>query len=112
MARVAVNVGLALSNQEVRPGVFKDVVIEKEYFGYVRRGARQANLVDRVNDELVADATIEIVADSIVSDNIYAIRYVEWAGAKWRVPNVEPQGVRLLLRLGGVYNGPTPNVSS
>jgi hypothetical protein len=112
MARFAGNVGLALSDQETRPGFFEDVIIEREYLGVVRRGARQANLVDRVNDELVADATIEIVADSFVSDNIFAIRYVEWAGTRWRVPNVEPQGVRLLLRLGGVYNGPTPPVSS
>jgi hypothetical protein len=113
MARFAGIVGIATGNSvEVRPGVFQDEIVEREYFGNVRRGARQANLEDRVNDEIVADATIEIVADSFVSDNIKAIRYVEWMGTRWRVPNVEPQGVRLLLRIGGVYNGATPSVSS
>lgn len=107
MARFAGNVGFAIST-EVRPGVFKDVITEKSYFGDVRRAARQANTGDQVNDDVTLENTIEIVAaDSFASDNIFAIRYVEWAGAKWKTTNVEIQGVRLLLRLGGVYNGPT-----
>ena len=91
--------------------MFEDVITEKSYFGDVIRTARQANSADKVNDELVIESSIEIVADSYASDNIFAIRYVQWSGAKWEVPNVEPRGVRLLLRLGGVYNGPTPVVS-
>lgn len=88
--------------------MFKDVITEKSYFGDVRRAARQANTGDQVNDDVTLENTIEIVAaDSFASDNIFAIRYVEWAGAKWKTTNVEIQGVRLLLRLGGVYNGPT-----
>jgi hypothetical protein len=109
MARFAGNVGFGVST-EIRPGVYEDVVTEKPYFGDVRRSARQANFGDKVNDDLVADNTIEIVADSYASDNIFAIRYVDWAGTKWKVPNVERQGVRLILRLGGVYNGRTPVV--
>lgn len=103
MARFAGKVGFGIST-EVRPGEFKDVITEREYFGDVRRAARQANTVDKLNDELVVENSIEIVADSYASDNIFAIRYVEWADTKWKVPNVEVQGVRLLLRLGGVYH--------
>lgn len=109
MARFAGNVGFGVST-EIRPGYFDDVITERQYFGDVRRAARQANTSDQLNDELVVENTVEIVADSYASDNIFAIRYVEWAGTKWKVPNVEVQGVRLLLRLGGVYNGPTPVV--
>jgi len=104
MARFAGNVGFGVST-EVRPGVFEDVITVRQYYGDVRRSARQANTVDKVNDDIVVENTIEIVADSYASDNIFAIRYVEWAGAKWKVPNAEQQGVRLLLRLGGVYHG-------
>lgn len=111
MARFAGNVGFGFST-EVRPGVYDDVVTEKLYLGDVRRSARQANTGEKLNDDLTVENTIEIVADSYASDNIFAIRYVEWAGTKWKVPSVEVQGVRLLLRLGGVYNGPTPELSS
>jgi hypothetical protein len=34
------------------------------------------------------------------------MRYVEWLGTLWVVTNVEVQSPRLLLTLGGVYNGP------
>lgn len=103
MARFAGLVGFGVST-EVSPGEFKDVITERQYFGDVRRAARQANTADRINDELVVENTIEIVADSYASDNIFAIRYVDWEGTKWKVPNVERQGVRLILRLGSVYH--------
>lgn len=106
MARFAGVVGFAVSTQ-VRPGVFKNVITEKEFLGDVTRQARQEVSADKVNDDLIADTTIEAIADWIASENIFAIRYVEWAGTKWKVNNVQPQGVRLLMRLGGVYNGPT-----
>ncbi len=106
MARFAGKVGFAVST-EVRPGVFKDVITEKEFMGDVTRTARQEVTSDKVNDDLVADTTIEAIADWVASEDIFAIRYVTWAGAKWKVSNVQPNGVRLLMRLGGVYNGPT-----
>ena len=108
--RFAGNVGFGVST-EVRQGVFKDVVTERSYFGDVTKNSRSANTEDKVNDEIGITNTVEIVADSYVSENIEAIVYVEWAGTKWKVPNVEIQGVRLILRLGGVYNGPTTATS-
>jgi hypothetical protein len=39
------------------------------------------------------------------------MRYVEWAGVRWTVQDVEVQRPRLLLRLGEVYNGKSPGPS-
>lgn len=59
-----------------------------------------------VNTELRTTNTIEIMADDdYVSENISAIRFVVWAGVPWAVAEVTVQRPRLLLRLGGVYNG-------
>jgi hypothetical protein len=110
MARFAGKVGFGVSTEE-RPGVFKDVITERSYFGYVTRASRQADTRDKVNDEIVVNNVVEIVADAFASENIFAIRYVEWAGTKWKVPSAEIQHPRLLLTLGGVYNGPTSSVS-
>lgn len=109
MARFAGKVGFAIST-EVRSGVFKNVITEKSYFGDVKRAARQTRTEDKVNDEIDVDNLIEIVADAFANENFSAIVYVEWAGTKWKVPSVEVQHPRLLMRLGGVYNGPTPAV--
>lgn len=59
-----------------------------------------------MNPDLRLTNTIEIMADDeYVSENIYAIRFVEWAGTPWIVSEVTVQRPRLLLRLGGVYHG-------
>jgi len=112
VARFADKIGFAFTSVETRPGVFKDVITEKPYFGDVRRAARQALTTDKINDDLVAENVIEIVADAYANDNMFAIRYVWWTGKRWKVLNVEQSGVRLILRLGGIYNGPTANISS
>jgi hypothetical protein len=45
------------------------------------------------------------VADAYANEHYFAIRYVEWAGVRWTVQDVEVQHPRLILRLGEVYNG-------
>lgn len=110
MARFADVVGFA-QTVETKPGNFDDVVTEVQYLGDVRRAARQSLTVDKINDDVTLENTVEIVADTFANENILAIRYVKWAGVRWKVSNVEIQAPRLLLRLGGVYNGPTPSVS-
>lgn len=110
MARFAGKVGFGIST-EVRQGVFKDVITERSYFGDVKRASRLATTADKVNDDITVSNRIEIVADAFASEHIFAIRYVEWAGARWKVSNAEIQHPRLLLELGGVYNGPTPVIS-
>lgn len=108
--RFAGKVGFGVST-EVRPGVFKDVITERSYFGDVKRASRQVETADKVNDDIRINNLVEIVADEFASEHMDAIRYVEWAGSKWKPTTVEPQPPRLLITLGGVYNGPTQIVS-
>lgn len=91
---------------EKAPGVYDDVITEHEYYGDVIRNTRQMNDGEKVNDDLSVSNSISIVADAYISENFFAIRYIEWAGTLWTVSIVEVQSPRLLLRLGGVYNGP------
>jgi hypothetical protein len=91
---------------EKKPGVWEDVIIEKPYFGDVLRNIRQLREGERVNGDLSVNNSISIVADAYANANFFAIRYVEWAGTLWTVSDVEVRSPRLLLTLGGVYNGP------
>ena len=90
------------------PGVFEDVVVERSYYGDVLRNTRQFRDGDTLNNDITVQNSISIVADAYASDHFFAIRYVEWAGTRWTVTDVEVQSPRLLLRLGEVYNGPVP----
>lgn len=93
---------------EVRPGVFKDHITEVSYYGDIVRNSRQLRDGSKVNDDLTVGNSISIVADPYAHEHIFAMRYVEWAGALWYVSNVVVQIPRLILELGGVYNGPVP----
>jgi hypothetical protein len=92
---------------EIRPGVYDDVITEVSYMGDVVRNSRRLQEGEKVNDDLSVGNSISIVADQYANEHFFAIRYVQWAGTLWKVSNVDVQTPRLLLRLGGVYNGPT-----
>jgi hypothetical protein len=88
-------------------GVWVDHIVEYSYFGDIIRDTRRLDQGDHLNKDLSVSNSISIVADEYANEHFFAIRYVEWAGTLWTVPTVEVQRPRLILRLGGVYNGPT-----
>ena len=98
-------------SMESAPGVWADVITERPYYGDVVRNARNLREGENLNADLSVQNSISIVADAYANEHFFAIRYVEWAGVLWTVTTVEVQSPRLLLRLGEVYNGPTPGVT-
>ncbi|MBO7449808.1 MAG: hypothetical protein J6U54_05510 [Clostridiales bacterium] len=90
---------------ETRPGVWEEVIIPRNYYGDVTRNMRRYQSADKLNDDLVVNNQISIVADPYALQNFHLIRYVEWMGTKWKVSNVDVQYPRLILEIGGVYNG-------
>lgn len=93
---------------EIRPGVSEEVITEYQYFGDVIRNARRLQDDNKVLDDVTVSNSISIVADQFAQEHIFALRYVKWNEVRWRVTDVEVVAPRLILRLGGVYNGPTP----
>lgn len=96
---------------ETNPGVYVDSIVEYSYYGDVIRNSRELREGENLNPDLSVQNSISIVADAYAFEHFFAIRYVEWAGVLWRVSSVEVQRPRLLLRLGEVYNGPTPAIA-
>lgn len=106
MARFFGKIGYGVT-VETAPGVWKDVITEKDYYGDVIRNSRGLRESDKVNNDLTVGNSISIVADAYANEHFFAIRYVKWAGVLWVVSDVDVQSPRLVLRLGGVYRGPT-----
>lgn len=92
---------------ETTPGVWTNVITERNYYGEVNRNSRRYQSADKINDDLVITNEISIIADPYVEHNFHSICYVEFMGHKWSVPNVtvDTDRPRLILTLGGVYNG-------
>lgn len=91
---------------ETSPGVYEDQITEVSYFGDVIRNSLSFREGESVNNDLSVSNSISIVADEYANGHFFAVRYVIWAGAYWTVPNIEVRAPRLILELGGVYNGP------
>lgn len=105
MAKFYGKIGYSITT-EVRPGVYKSRIIERSYYGDVLRDtSRWSASPDSTNDDLNISNQISIVSDQFAYQNSRSIKYVEFMGAKWKVTNLEIRHPRLILTIGGVYNG-------
>ncbi len=90
--------------KETAPGVWREAITERSYYGDVIRNTRRWEGSEHLNDDLNINNLISIVADAYANENFFAIRYITWMGSKWKVTNVEVQRPRLILTIGGLYN--------
>jgi hypothetical protein len=104
MAKFFGSVGY-VETKETAPGVWTEEITERKYRGDVTRNTKKWSGGENQNDDLDVSVTISVVADAYANEHFFAIRYVTWMGAKWKVTTVEPSRPRLILTLGGVYNG-------
>ena len=104
MAKFYGVVGYAKS-EEIRPGVWDEKITERNYYGDVLRNTRRSQSAEKTTDDINVDVQISIVSDPYAIGHFHYIRYVGFMGAKWEVSSVEPRYPRLILTLGGLYNG-------
>lgn len=93
---------------ETSPGVHEDTILEIDYYGDILRVSRSLEQREDLNQAVTVENRISILADAYAMRYFTAIRYVEWAGVRFTVTNVEVERPRLILSLGEVYNGPVP----
>lgn len=90
---------------ETAPGVYEERITERNYYGELVRNTRRLQTSDQVNDNINIANEISIIADPFATQNFHAMRYIEFMGAKWKITNVEVRYPRLILTIGGLYNG-------
>ena len=98
------NIGYAIS-KETAPGVWVEDIVEHKYSGDVYRNTRKLQSGNQVNDSIDISNEISILADPFANENFHSMRYVTYMGAKWKVSSVEVRYPRLILTVGGLYNG-------
>lgn len=105
-------VGFWLKDVEVKPGIYKSQIVERSYFGEVRKNNRRWQQSDQQNDVLKVNNTISILSDLFAQQNLSSIKYVVWNGAKLKVDSVTIDYPRIDLEIGGAYNGENAGISS
>lgn len=104
MAKFYGKIGYA-NTVETKPGVYDEQIVERSYYGDLIRNTRRLQSADQVNDDINISNEISIVADPYATNNFHTMRYAVFMGTKWKISNVEVSYPRLILTLGGVYNG-------
>ena len=105
MARFYGEIGYAVT-EETTPGVWEETISRRNYYGEVLQNARRWETGEGANDNLTLNNRISILADAYAYEHFFAMRFIAWGGALWKITNVEVQRPRLLLTIGGIYNGP------
>ena len=108
MAKWYGKVGYAIT-KEIEPGIWTSEVIERPYYGDTIKVVSKWVTSNNVNDNLDLSSQISMVSDPFAYQNFQSIKYVEFMGSFWEVSSVEPQHPRLILTIGGVYNGQRPD---
>lgn len=90
---------------ETVPGVWEDITKEHSMKGdIIRRGSTlQDN--NKVNGDIALNHRVSLVGDAFAFDNYYNIKCIEIDGHKWEVNSVEVQHPRIIVTVGGVWNG-------
>lgn len=104
MAKFYGKIGYAIT-KETTPGVWVEEIVERSYYGDVIRNIRRLQGSENLNDNINVSNEISIVADAFANQNFHSMRYVEYMGTKWKVSSIEVKYPRLILSIGGVYNG-------
>ena len=90
---------------ETKPGVWEEQITERKCYGDLIRNTRRLESSGNLNDNVTINNEISIVADPYAYENFHSMRYVKFMGTAWKITSVDVQYPRLILSVGGVYNG-------
>jgi len=104
MAKFYGSIGYATFT-ETTPGIYEEVITERKYYGELIRNSRKLQSSENMNDNINVANEVSIISDPFTNNNFHSMRYIEFMGAKWKITNVEVKPPRLILTIGGIYNG-------
>lgn len=99
------NIGFLSSNTEVTGGIATQPIISKRYFGEIITTSSRLQTQDKINPDVTINNSIAILLDGYLNNNLSNIVYVEFLNKKWSVSSIELRHPRVILSLGGLYNG-------
>lgn len=91
--------------EETKPGVWTERIVEREYYGDVLNNGFRVLSSENLTDDINVSNKISVMSEPFANAHYDKMRYIEFMGAKWKITNVEVSYPRLILTMGGVYNG-------
>ena len=104
MAKWFGKIGYA-TTEETEPGVWEETIIERQYFGDMISNRWKRQNSGEINDDINLSNVISVLSDPFAYQHCSDMVYVEIMDTKWKISDIEIQYPRLILTIGGVYNG-------
>ena len=104
MAKFYGEIGYA-ETSEVEPGIWAEQITYRPYYGEITRNLHNFKNGEGVNDNITMSSNLSIIADPYANKNFQYMRCIRFKGSKWKINNVEINYPRIILSIGGVYNG-------
>lgn len=99
-------IGYGLTTETV-PGVWTNGITERKVYGETMKNSKRSESSDNLNDDIMVSIKISFISDPFALMNFHLIKYATYMGTPWKVTMVEEEFPRLVLTLGGMYNGDT-----
>ncbi len=104
MARFCGKLGFS-HTKETRLGIYEEVVEEKTYYGDIIKDTRLNEKSSNLNDNISISNKVSVISNDYLIQNVSHLKYVVYLGAKWEVKSFDIERPRIIIYLGGLYNG-------
>ena len=110
MAKYSGMLGYVMPAKEDPPGIWKpSAVVEKLGRGDLIRQTITNEDVSGLSDGININNQVTIIMDPFVNKNLESLKYVILYGTRWEIKSMTINRPRVILMLGGVYNGEYPS---
>lgn len=104
MTKFAGLVGYA-TQEETVPGVWSPVEKPVMMKGDVISQSSSVQNDGKVNSDITLNHRVSLIGDAYAFENYYNLKWIEINGRKWEISSVELRRPRLIVTVGGLYNG-------
>lgn len=94
-----------VTQAETVPGVWTDSVNSYFMRGDILRMSASIQNDNIINSNVALNHRVSLVADEYALGNYHDIKYIDFNGRNWAVTSIEVQRPRIIVTLGGLWNG-------
>jgi len=98
--------GFAIEVESNRPGVYKEDIVERRVRGDVlNAGYNYTTDASSTSDDTSIQNRLSIIMDAFLKEHLGDLRYITYMGVKWKISGFTINAPRIIINLGGIYNG-------
>ena len=90
--------------EETSPGVYQEIITEKQYYGDLVRSNAQIIDSSTINSSVKLNNNISVLCNNYMTENLGCIRYLTFKKSKWKISSIEVKDNRTIFTLGDLYN--------